>query len=79
LSEEAACDGEGCCGCGEWGIAEVNMTGLLLEGESHEKKAIEVDGLSMHSVGAFTGDMFSADFGDEYQKIKTIVANTSSV
>lgn len=79
MSEEAACDGEGCCGCGERGIEEVDVTGLLLGGEIHEKKAIKVDGLSTHSVGAFTGDMFSADFGDEYQKIKTIVANTSSV
>ena len=42
LGEEVGGDGEGCCGSGGWGVEEVDLAGLLLEGEIHEQGAVEV-------------------------------------
>ena len=65
LGEEVGGDGEGCCGSGGWGVEEVDLAGLLLEGEIHEQGAVEVDRLGADAAAAFAGDVRHADFGDE--------------
>ena len=65
LGEEVGGDGEGGCGSGGWGVEEVDLAGLLLEGEIHEQGAVEVDRLGADAAAAFAGDVRHADFGDE--------------
>ena len=60
-----SCDGEGCCGSGGRGVEEVDLAGLLLEGEIHEEGTVVVDGLGAHSAAALARDVLHADFGDE--------------
>lgn len=65
LIKEVVGDGEGGGGTGGWGVEEVDLVGLLLEGEIHEKGAVVVDGLGSDAAAALAGDVFHADFGDE--------------
>ena len=69
LGEEVAGDGEGGRGSGGRGVEEVDLAGLLLEGEIHKEGAVEVDGLRSDAATAFAGDVLHADFGDEALKV----------